>query len=292
MNKLIILKQAPIIAYDKIKEVGEKVQKRIADLNLESQVITEQTKKSAKNTRADLGKEFKAFEEQRKFIKENVLAPYNEFEANYKMFIAQHYQGADQILKEKINFFEDQLKKEKTERVRAFFDELCQIEKIDFVPYERLGLNVTVSVSETQLRKQVEEFVTKVVYDVDLINGIPESDDYKSEVLFEYKKSLDANHSFRIVKERREAKAQELARLEAQKQAEAERQAKLQAEQEAKQKEMLQAPQEVKQVPSNQNPSEEAHNELVETSFKVRGTIEQLRALKQYIISNNILIVE
>ncbi|GIM61383.1 hypothetical protein CAPN008_14330 [Capnocytophaga canis] len=290
-QEIIILKQAPIITYDKIKEVGEQVQKRIADLDLENQVITEQTKQSAKNTRADLNKEFKAFEEQRKFIKNSVLAPYNEFEANYKEFIEKHYKGADDVLDKKIKNFENQLKEEKAERVKAFFEELCQAEKIDFVTYERLGLNVTLSVTETQLRKQVEEFVTKVVNDVDLINSIPESDEYKSEVLFEYKKSLDANQSFRIVKERQEAKQRELARIEAEKQAQAERQAKLQAEQEAKEKEVLQAPQEVEQVPNNQVSSEQELNELYEMTFKVKGTREQLVALKQFIINNNIEIL-
>lgn len=286
---IIELKQAPIITYDKIKEVGEKIQEKIAALELDKQVITEQTKQSAKNTRADLNKEFKAFEEQKKFIKESVLAPYNEFEANYKNFIAQHYQNADNVLKNKIDFFENQLKEEKAERVKAFFEELCQAEKIDFVPYKRLGLNITLSVTETQLRKQVEEFITRVVNDVDLINGIPESDEYKSEVLAEYKRSLDANHSFRFVKERREAKARELARIEAEKQAQAERQAKLQAEQEAKQKEVIQAPQEVEQVPNNQVSSEQnPNNELYEMTFKVKGTREQLVALKQFIINNNI----
>ncbi|GIM61134.1 hypothetical protein CAPN008_11840 [Capnocytophaga canis] len=290
-QEIILLKQAPIITYDKIKEVGEQVQKRIADLDLENQVITEQTKQSAKNTRADLNKEFKAFEEQKKFIKESVLAPYNEFEANYKNFIAQHYQNADKVLKDKIDFFENQLKEEKAQRVKAFFEELCQAEKIDFVPYERLGLNITLSVTEPQLRRQVEEFVTKVVNDVDLINSIPESDEYKSEVLFEYKKSLDANQSFRIVKERQEAKQRELARIEAEKQAQAERQAKLQAEQEAKEKEVLQAPQEVGSVEANHNLPEQEPNELYEMTFKVKGTREQLVALKQFIINNNIEIL-
>lgn len=291
MNEIIILKQAPIITYDKIKEVGEQVQKRIADLDLENQVITEQTKQSAKNTRADLNKEFKVFEEQRKIIKANVLEPLNEFEDNYKNFIAQHYQNADKVLKDKIDFFENQLKEEKAERIKAFFKELCQAEKIDFVPYERLELNVTLSVTETQLRRQVEEFITKVVNDVDLINNVPESDEYKSEVLFEYKKSLDANHSFRIVKERQEAKQRELARIEAEKQAQAERQAKLQTEQEAKEKEVLQAPKEVEQVPDNQVSSEQELNELYEMTFKVKGTRGQLVALKQFIINNNIEIL-
>lgn len=74
-----------------------------------------------------------------------------------------------------------------------------------------------------------------------------------------------------------------MARIETQKQAQAERQAKLQAEQEAEPKEVLQAPKEVKQEPKKA--------EIFETSFKVRGTKEQLIALKQIIINNNIEIL-
>ena len=69
MSEIITLKQEPIIAYQKIESVGAEIQKRIEELNLENQVITEDSLSSAKTTRADLNKEFKVFEEQRKFIK-------------------------------------------------------------------------------------------------------------------------------------------------------------------------------------------------------------------------------
>lgn len=282
-NEIILLKQLPIISYDKMKEVGEQVQKRIADLDLENQVITEQTKQSAKNTRADLNKEFKVFEEQRKMIKEKVLEPLNEFEENYKGFIANHYQNADNILKTKINQFEQRLKDEKEQRVKSYFSELCQANDIDFLSWEKMYINVTLSSSENQLMKKIEEKVTAVAKDITTIKSIPKDEDYKTEVLVEYKKAFDLPKSFEIVNKRIEDKAKELARIETQKQAQAERQAKLQAEQEAEPKEVLQAPKEVKQEPKKA--------EIFETSFKVRGTKEQLIALKQFIINNNIEIL-
>lgn len=261
MKEIIVLKQAPIISYDKVKEVGEKVQQRIAQLDLENQIITEQTKQTAKNTRAELSKEFKIFEDQRKFIKEQVLAPYDEFEQQYKEFIATHYKQADDVLKTKISFFENQLKEEKIQRAKAFFNELCQAHQIDFLRFEKVGISATLSASEKSIREKIENFVIQVAKDVALIQCVPEDDAYKSEVLTEYKNSLNAGRSFQIVKERKQAQAEQLARIEAQ------------------QKEVLQAPK-VVELP------QEAP--VFELSFRVKGTKQQLKALKTYIISNNI----
>lgn len=282
-NEIILLKQLPIISYDRMKEVGEQVQKRIADLDLENQVITEQTKQSAKNTRADLNKEFKVFEEQRKMIKEKVLEPLNEFEENYKGFIANHYQNADNILKTKINQFEQRLKDEKEQRVKSYFSELCQANNIDFLSWDKMYINVTLSSSENQLMKKIEEKVLSVAKDLATIKSIPKDEGYKTELLVEYKKIFDIAKSFETVNKRIEDKAKELARIEAEKQAQAERQTKLQTEREPEPKEVLQAPKEVKQ--------ELKEAEIFETSFKVRGTKEQLIALKQFIINNNIEIL-
>lgn len=284
MNKeVILLKQLPIISYDKIKEVGEQVQKRIADLNLENQLITEETKLSAKNVRAELNKERKYFEEQYKVIKKQVLQPLEELEVNFKEFIVKHYQNADDILKLKINSFEQKLKDDKEQRVKSYFSELCQANNIDFLSWDKMYINVTLSSSENQLIKKIEEKVTAVAKDITTIKSIPKDEDYKTEVLVEYKKAFDLPKSFEIVNKRIEDKAKELARIEAEKQAQAERQAKLQTEQEAEPKEVLQAPKEVKQEPKEA--------EIFETSFKVRGTKEQLIALKQFIINNNIEIL-
>lgn len=273
-NNLITLQQEPVIIYEKIKSVGEEVQKRISDLNLENQLVTEDTIKAVKGIRTDLNKEFAAFEEQRKFIKNAVTKPYQEFEEKYKEFIATHYNNADNTLKNKISDFENKLKEDKAERLKSYFTELCQSLQIDFLTFEQVKLNVTLSASEKSLKETITAFVEGVNKDLDLLKSIPESDEFKAEVLHDYKKSLDMANALRITQERKKAKEEELKRIEEQK-----IDVVKNATTAEPQKEVLQAPK-VEETPK-----------LVETQFRVRGTIEQLKALKQFIIENNIEIL-
>ena len=273
-NNLITLQQEPVIIYEKIKSVGEEVQKRISDLKLENQLITEDTIKAVKGIRTDLNKEFAAFEEQRKFIKNAVTKPYQEFEEKYKEFIATHYNNADNTLKNKISDFENKLKEDKAERLKSYFTELCQSLQIDFLTFEQVKLNVTLSASEKSLKETITAFVEGVKKDLDLLKSIPESDEFKAEVLHDYKKSLDMANALRITQERKKAKEEELKRIEEQK-----IDVVKNATTAEPQKEVLQAPK-VEEAPK-----------LVETQFRVRGTIEQLKALKQFIIENNIEIL-
>lgn len=273
-NNLITLQQEPVIIYEKIKSVGVEVQKRISDLNLENQLVTEDTIKAIKGIRTDLNKEFAAFEEQRKFIKNAVTKPYQEFEEKYKEFIATHYNNADNTLKNKISDFENKLKEDKAERLKSYFTELCQSLQIDFLTFEQVKLNVTLSASEKSLKETISAFVEGVNKDLDLLKSIPESDEFKAEVLHDYKKSLDMANALRITQERNKAKEEELKRIEEQK-----IDVVKNATTAEPQKEVLQAPM-VEETPK-----------LVETQFRVRGTIEQLKALKQFIIENNIEIL-
>lgn len=275
-NNLITLQQEPVIIYEKIKSVGEEVQKRISDLNLENQLVTEDTIKAVKGIRTDLNKEFAAFEEQRKFIKNAVTKPYQEFEEKYKEFIATHYNNADNTLKNKISDFENKLKEDKAERLKSYFTELSQSLQIDFLTFEQVKLNVTLSASEKSLKETITAFVEGVKKDLDLLKSIPESDEFKAEVLHDYKKSLDMANALRITQERKKAKEEELKRIEAEKEALANR---VETPVTEAPKEILQAPM-VEETPK-----------LVETQFRVRGTIEQLKALKQFIIENNIEIL-
>lgn len=286
MSEIITLKQEPIIAYQKIESVGAEIQKRIEELNLENQVITEDSLSSAKTTRADLNKEFKVFEEQRKFIKNAVEAPYKEFEEKYKDFIAKHYNNADNLLKTKINAFEERLKKDKENRIRAYFDELAQVENIDFIPFERLNLNITRSTSDKKLKEDVNTFLENVEKDLSLLQSIPMSEEFKTNALFDYKKTLNMSQSIRLAQEREKAKQEELKRQEALWQQEQERREKEPIKEEPK-VEILQAPK-VEQV---ETPKVEKTEPLFEVAFKVKGTKQQLKALKEYIISNNIEIL-
>ena len=120
MNENIItVQQLPVIVYERLESVGQEIDKRIAALDLDKQLVTEDTKKAVKDTRAMLNKELKDFEEQRKRIKEQVVAPYEAFEKAYNSFIKEKYEKADGILKVKIDEFDKRLKADSEARVRA-----------------------------------------------------------------------------------------------------------------------------------------------------------------------------
>lgn len=301
MNENIItVQQLPVIVYERLESVGQEIDKRIAALDLDKQLVTEDTKKAVKDTRAMLNKELKDFEEQRKRIKEQVVAPYEAFEKAYNSFIKVKYEKADNILKVKIDEFNERLKADKEARIRAYFTELCQANNIDFLPFERLGLNIRLNDTDKSLKDIVNTNIDNVVKSLEFIESLTDPDEYKAEILADYKQTLDVMRSINNAKYRKQQREAELQRLEAQK-ARAE-QARLAAEARAKEVAPLQAPEEVPTPAIQEAPAppqevpapapQEAVPDLIVTSFTVQGTMEQLKALKAYIISNNIKIIE
>ena len=164
MNEnLITVQQLPVIVYERLESVGQEIDKRIAALDLDKQLVTEDTKKAVKDTKVMLKKELDNFEEQRKRIKEQVVAPYEAFEKAYNTFIKVKYEKADGILKTKIDEFDKRLKADKEARIRAYFTELCHANNIDFLPFERLGLKIGLSDSDKSLKDLVNTNIDNVV---------------------------------------------------------------------------------------------------------------------------------
>ena len=307
MNEnLITLEQAPVIIYEKIKAVGQQIESKIAELNLDNQLVTDETLKSAKNTRTMLRKELDDFEKQRKYIKEQVNTPYEAFEKAYKEHIKVHYDKADSTLKSKIDEVQNRLLNDKRGRIKDYFTELCQSQGIDFLIFERLPLNITLSDSDKKFKEQVANFVGEVTKSIQLIESLNEPNDFKAEMLTEYKQTLDVTRAIQNAQYRRQQRDAELQRIEAQRVAA--EQARLAAEARAREVAPLQAPAQVineaqsaapvQPEPVQPEPVQEAtqvaqedDNKVVRATFTVQGTKAQLKALKQYIISNNIQIL-
>ena len=296
-EQLITLKQAPIIVYEKIKAVGQQIEAKIAELNLDNQLVTEDTLKSAKNTRTMLRKELAVFEEQRKFIKEQVNVPYKAFEKAYKEHIEVHYDKADSTLKSKIDEVQNRLLDDKRGRIKEYFTELCHQQGIDFLIFERLPLNITLSASDKSLKEQVAGFVGEVSKSLEFIESLTDPDEYKAEILADYKQTLDVMRSINNAKYRKQQREAELARIEAQRVAA--EQARLAAEARARETAPLQAPAQVNEVqpttPVQPEPAQEAtqvtkedENEVVQSTFTVTGTRAQLRTLRQFLDNNKI----
>lgn len=275
---LITLQQKPIIDYAGMQGISQMIDKRIAALNIDNQVATAETVKSLKTMRATLNKEFSEYEEQRKFIKNALMQPYQDLEAKYKPLIAVKFQDADNKLKKKIYSVEDELKQEKTDKLTSYFAELCMSKDIDFVLFKDANLNVTLSASEKSLKEKIDAFVAKLEEDINTINILPEDAEFKAEALADYKVSKDLNHSLKIIQERRLAIETELKRQE-------EAKAEALARKEAEANRPKEAPKVAEPI---QAPTVEKAPEILEATFTVKGTLEQLKALKTFIINNNI----
>lgn len=209
-NNKIVLKQSPIITHQ-LQQAGKSVQKRIDELELDKQIATEDNVKSMKKLRAELNNEVKDFEEQRGAIKKAVNNPYMEFEAIYKSEITDRYKSANDILKNKIDSVEDKIKESKKEALINYFNELCAAEKIDFVKYEDLKIEVNLSTTEKKYKESINDYIIKVLDDIALIK----STDFEAEIMTEYKKTLNASKAITEVKARKESEAKEKARIKA-----------------------------------------------------------------------------
>lgn len=288
-NKIITLEVAPVINHKGMQAIGELLDKRLSALNPEGQVVTEDTIKAVKDMRARLNKEKAEYEDRRKLVKQHILAPYNEFEAQYKLYIADKYEKADNVLKLKIGTFENKIKDEKAQKVRAYFNEYAQSKNVDFVKFEQANISVGLSNSEKSLLEAAKSFIDNVAAAINTIDELPNGVEYKALAHSHYKESLDLSAALSRAKATIEAKEAEAKRLEAIEQAKAEAE---QRKADEPKNEPLKAP--VAEVAKQQEPqpqaqqTETAQAEMYEMSFTVRGTIEQLKALKAFMVNNNI----
>lgn len=189
LNELVIVEQLPIIK-QQLQVISEEVDKEIEyALSLE---VNDESVKEVKNARARLNKIRTTMEEKRKQVKNAVLNPYNEFEEIYNELVKNKLSNADITLKEKIDSVENTLKQEKQDELELFAKQHFEFNNIeDIVNFDDIGLNITLSASIKSLKEQILAFVERIVNDLKLI----ELEEYKDEILVEYKNNLDFSKS-------------------------------------------------------------------------------------------------
>ncbi len=204
----IKLVQKPVIEHQ-LKVIGANVTSRIAALDIDNLVATEDSVVSLKKTRAELNKEFHTWEEQRKLVKKAVNDPYTEFESLYKTEISEKYTKAEALFKDKITAFETTVKDKKLAEVKTYFTELCTSEKVDFLAWEQLGIEINLSTTVKKYNEQVNAFIEKVRNELDLIA----TNEFHAEILVEYKVSLNVATAITTVQDRKIKEKDEKARL-------------------------------------------------------------------------------
>lgn len=206
-QELIVVKQLPVIE-EELKKVTEEIDLKVK--NVKSLVCTEENKQAIKKLRTEMKKEFEAFETKRKNIKTQVFAPWTRFDETYKECISDKYKEADKEFKEKIEAIEVEQKKKLEDEARSYFEKYKESKNIDFVTFENMNLKIGLSDNPTKLKKLVTAFLDKVSDDLNLI----ELQEYKAEILVEYKKSLNVSQAITIVLNRIEAVKKEQEKQE------------------------------------------------------------------------------
>lgn len=270
---LIVVKQLPQIE-EHLKDLSLEIDKKVEDAK--SLICTEENVKTIKQIRADLNKEFKEVETQRKLVKERILEPYVKFEEIYKTYISDKYKSADIDLKQKIDNVENELKKQKENEIKDYFEEYKTANNIDFINYEQANINVTLTASKKSLKEQAKKFIDEIVDDLKLI----ETQECKEEILVEYKQNLNVSKSIQEVANRHKLLEEEKKKQEELKNKQLE-EAQRQADMSIKTQEVA-----TKNALDNfviEAPKIEEQEEILTLKFKVRGTRSKLRELKRFL---------
>lgn len=249
---------------DNIKEVKEyaiKVKDYYTGL-----IFTEETKGEAEKEKADINK----FKKQVEDFRKQIVAKYNEpiklFEDTAKETEKLLKETYDLINTQVKAFDVEQLEKVK-EKVEAYFNEYAQSKNVDFVNFSQMNISITKGLLTStgnltkKIQDQINEFVDRCLKDVDLINTL----EHKEEILIEYKKTLKSAESIALVMDR-------YKQLEEMKQ-----------EKESTKEQVINDEEMLKKIDSLSAPKVENQEEILELSFKVRGTRTKLKVLKEFL---------
>ena len=260
-NEIIVLEQLPIIRAT-LENLSVEIKEKVDRAN--SLIVNEDTVKEVKQVRADLNKEFNELEAQRKQVKNAIMAKYDEFEEIYKENVSNLYKNADSQLKEKIDSVENQLKQEKIDELELFANEHFKFNDIDhIVSFENIGLNITLSASMKSLKEQIIAFCEKITNDLKLI----EIEEYKDEILVEYKNSLNfADAKLKVIERHKQLEELQNKQKEVQ----------LQIDDEARI---------IEKVEEITTPKEIIEDEdTITCTFTVTGTKDQIKQIKNLIV--------
>lgn len=240
-------------------------------------VFTEETISVAKEEKARLNKFKNSVSDYRKEIKKEFNRPLDEFENISK--------EAEELLKETYEKINKQVKKyeeakkiEKENEIKDFFEEYKKSLNIEFVNFEDAKIDITLSSSNKSLKEQVKQFLEKIKNEVETIN----LQEYKEEILIEYKQTLNLSKSISNVLNRKEMLKRE---VEIRKKQEIERQ-KIQENLDNFKTEVKS---EILDTPEIEVLKKQDENiELLRVVFIAEGTLEQIKVLKKFCKDNEI----
>ena len=277
--------QAQIKSVGEIESNMKEVKGYVENLNnyYKNVTFTDETMKEAKDEKSKVNK----FKSQVADYRKNIIAEYNKpikaFEDTAKeteKLLTETYNTINQ----QVANYENKQKEIKEQEIKDYFEEYKTANNIDFITYGQARINVTLSASMKSLKEQAKQFIDKIVDDLKLI----ETQEHKTEILVEYKQTLNVSQAITSVTNRFKTIEEEKKRQEEIKQKQLEEAQKIADENIKKQTEKTKKAldnfnlthQEILQAPV-----EEKQEEILTLKFTVKGTRKKLRELKQFLES-------
>ncbi len=167
---------------------------------------TRESLPAVREARATLNRYYNGLETQRKLVKAAVMRPYVEAEQRYKELVSGPIDQANRLCKDFLDQVETAVKQECEDKLRDYFKELCQAKGIYWLPFERVGIQVTLAMADQKELKKPKEriaaFVDRVDGDLAVIAGMEGS----ADILAEYERTLELSTAISNVNARKRAK--------------------------------------------------------------------------------------
>ena len=246
---------------EKIKNIPEQLEK----IKKMSFIEQEDEKNDIKKYKQHLSKILNELEEKRKEIKKEINKPYEEFNEYYKNGVYLKLNDAISQINNVVNDIEILQKDEKECEIKEFVNQYINANNLqNIIRYEDIPISINLSSSMKSLKEQALTFIEKVTNDLKLI----ELEEYSSEIILEYN-----NNGFDFSKAKLDVIAKHKQLEEIQKQ---QQEVQLQIDDDAKI---------VEKVEEITTPKEILEDdELVTVSFKVTGTKDKIKKIKDLII--------
>lgn len=260
VNEIVKIEQMPKV-FSQLEMIGQFIDEKIKDIDILD--CTEENKQEVKQRRTEINNILKELDDRRKFIKNKILEPYEMFNDKYEQECKTKLITASEILKTKIESIEDQQKVAKKVELYDFAMEYIAANDLEnFVKFEDIGLNITLSASMKSLKEQIIAFCEKVKQDIELIR----LEEYSGEILYSYMNTHNFAQSKMEVIERHKA-LDELAKKKTEEDALKEEQQKVVE----KVEEVLVAPKEIIE-----------DDEIISVTFTINDTKENIVKVREF----------
>ena len=272
VNELFKVETLPKI-YQLLEQLSVEIDKEVNEaLALD---CTEESKVEVKKARANLNKLKSELEERRKYVKEQILEPYVNFEKVYNALLKDKLNYGEQTLKNRIDEIENTQRQQKQDMLLDYFNEYMESIHLEgIVDWDKLNIKVNLSDSEKKLRETVKSKLDSIRNDIKLI----ELEENQDEIMIEYLKDYDfAKAKLTVANRINEKHRLEQERLKRQEAEQKDR------EIESKVEDEITMPVEIVDKPVENVES------YLTARFEVKATREKLIALKQYMTENGLL---